>query len=204
LHISDRGTLLQEQSPATSGKAPFNPSLLMLLGIAHAALRPVPLPDEPVGLGAVWELHRPFQFGNLHGTTLSRYKLTARAGDELRLAMQLRQSLVPQQLGGAASAELISLLSHQLDATGFALLNLTSPMANEAYAELSAATVFDRIAADRRDSVREQQSGVLRMHSERRRASARRGASASAAATTSMPPIPWNAEKFLAEYAIIR
>lgn len=57
-----------------------------------------PFPSEPVGVGATWEVRSQVQSHGANAEQVATYRLRARAGDEIGLDVQIRQTAAPQVL----------------------------------------------------------------------------------------------------------
>jgi hypothetical protein len=74
------------------------PRLVGLLGNIRTSLVSVPLPEEPVGIGARWKVQRLHQVGRIETTQTVVYTLLERQERVLRLGVTLQQTAAPQNV----------------------------------------------------------------------------------------------------------
>ena len=137
-----------------------NPFLLALLGSVQGLLRPIPLPEAPIGLGAFWEVHRVRRIGGVEVTEVARYRITQLAVDQMRVTLYLRQTASPQSATTAAGRQ-VELRSFYVEIDGGAVLDLTTPLPLDIDAGLNAAIAIQPGAGG--VAAVEQQNAMLRV-----------------------------------------
>ncbi len=87
-----------------------------------------PLPDEPVGRGAVWQVTTPIETPAMKFTQVATYTLLEIQGDAVKLDVQITQSAPPQEsrpIGGAPDAT-VMLESFDTSGSGTVELQMTN------------------------------------------------------------------------------
>ena len=94
LHF-DRSGLVSRAKLDTPATMP--PALRNIVDAMEQAVRllVVPLPEEPVGVGAVWKHERHFPLGGVSLREVTTYELIAREGDEITLAFKTEAAGTP-------------------------------------------------------------------------------------------------------------
>ena len=88
----------------------------------------VPLPDEPVGRGAVWQATTPIETPAMKFTQVATYALLEIQGDTVKLDVQITQSAPPQEsrpIGGAPDST-VMLESFDTSGSGTVELQMTN------------------------------------------------------------------------------
>ena len=67
----------------------------------------IPLPMEPVGIGARWEVTQPMETPQIKYTQIARYTLVHREGDKLTLEMSVEHLAPKQEVPSPNSAKLM-------------------------------------------------------------------------------------------------
>lgn len=99
------------------------PRLVTLLGNIRTSLVSVPLPEEPVGIGARWKVQRVHQVGRIETTQTVVYTLLERQDRVLRLGVTLQQTAAPQNV--AFDKDLIfAVEAYEVSGTGNMLMSL--------------------------------------------------------------------------------
>lgn len=80
--------------------ADVSPRIRTLLGNIRTALITVPLPEQPVGVRARWEVDRELELSGVDVKQTVTYQLMERDADTLKLQITARQSAEPQAISG--------------------------------------------------------------------------------------------------------
>lgn len=99
------------------------PRLISLLGNIRTSLVSVPLPEEPVGIGARWRVQRLHQVGRVETTQTVVYTLLERQDRVLRLGVTLQQSARPQEVPFDNDLK-FQLEAYEVSGTGNMVMNL--------------------------------------------------------------------------------
>jgi len=86
----------------------------------------MPMPEEPVGVGAKWEVSQEIETGGLKVHQVSSYEVVKIEGGQVQLKIEVKHSADPQDVKAPnpAAAAKLSLVSMDLRGTGEALLEL--------------------------------------------------------------------------------
>ncbi|MCA8999002.1 MAG: hypothetical protein KDA80_18525 [Planctomycetaceae bacterium] len=86
-----------------------------------------PLPEEAVGVGAVWKIEMPIQMPQMKLTQVATYKLTKLEGDLAHFDVKITQTAPPQKMNppGAPANIQVQLESMESSGSGKMQLNLT-------------------------------------------------------------------------------
>ncbi|MHC4808164.1 MAG: DUF6263 family protein, partial [Planctomycetota bacterium] len=87
-----------------------------------------PLPEEPVGRGARWQVTMPMETPAMKFTQIATYTLSEIQGDKVKLDITIKQSAPPQEIEppGAAPGVKMSLESFNSSGTGTVELQMTN------------------------------------------------------------------------------
>ncbi|MHC4631269.1 MAG: DUF6263 family protein [Planctomycetota bacterium] len=87
-----------------------------------------PLPEEPVGRGAHWQVTMPVETPTMTLTQIATYTLSEIQGDKVKLDITIKQSAPPQEIDtpGAAPGVKVSLESFNSSGTGTVELQMTN------------------------------------------------------------------------------
>ncbi len=92
----DRGIVLATDLNERARRSDVPTRLLVMLVNARTTLADVPLPAEPVGLGARWETRNQLKLYGFKVSQVNTYTLVGRVGDELKLKVTTQQTALPQ------------------------------------------------------------------------------------------------------------
>lgn len=98
------GSVTDSEIDVPAGADPMLATMLQQID-GQVASMATPLPDEPVGPGAVWESRATLELNGIEMTGTTTYTLEEVDGDELQLAFETDQAMQPGPLPGG---ELIS------------------------------------------------------------------------------------------------
>jgi hypothetical protein len=100
------------------------PRLLAVIGNVRTSLISAPFPLEPVGIGARWQVRRLVDVGPMEVTQVVTYKLVAREGSSLRIALSVEQSAHPQELFLDADGTRLTVEAYEVKSAGSSLVDL--------------------------------------------------------------------------------
>jgi hypothetical protein len=124
VEVDDRG-IIQRSDLNSSAKNPDVPAqLLMMIVNARTSLARVVLPAEPVGVGARWEAKKELLLYGFKISQSDTYTMTERAGDEVKLAVQIQQTAPQQTVTFEQEGVELTLEALSMNATGQVVLNL--------------------------------------------------------------------------------
>jgi len=98
---------------------------LMMLGNIRTSLLTVPLPEEPVGVGARWEVTRQLSFGGIAVEQTVTYTLSSLSAPQGVLTVGIRQSGAPQPIPGFAGGVTGQLEAYESSGAGTVDFDLT-------------------------------------------------------------------------------
>jgi hypothetical protein len=99
------------------------PRLIAALSNIRTSLLSVPLPEEPVGVGARWKVQRRHQVGRVETTQTVVYTLQERKDRMLRLGVTLQQTAPPQEVTFEKDLK-FQLEAYEVSGTGNMLMSL--------------------------------------------------------------------------------
>jgi hypothetical protein len=120
----DRGIAIATQLNEHAARADVPARLLVMLVNARTTLGDVPLPAEPVGLGARWETRKTRVLYGFEIRQVNTYTLIGRVGDELKLRVTMQQTALPQTLTFSEDGIEIVVDSFSANASGDIVNNL--------------------------------------------------------------------------------
>ena len=130
VEIDDRG-IIQRSELNSRAKNPEVPARLLLMLInARTSLARVVLPAQPVGIGARWEAKKELLLYGFKITQSDTYTMTQRAGDEVKLNVQIQQTAPQQTVTFEEDGVELTLEALSMNATGQVVLNLNALEAN--------------------------------------------------------------------------
>lgn len=124
VEIDDRGKRLSGGLNEAAKRPDIPKRLLRMIVNARTTVTRVRLPEEPVGLGARWQVRRELDVFGFRVTQVDTYQLVDRAGDELSLNLWVKQTGLPQTLSFPDEGIEISVESMKTEASGQITLNL--------------------------------------------------------------------------------
>lgn len=130
VEVDDRGLVQRTDLNEAAKRADVPVRLLVMLINARTSLARVVLPAQPVGAGARWEARKDLVLYGFEITQVDTYTLTEKVGDELKLAVQIQQTALPQTVTFEEEGVEMSLESYKMNATGEVIANLNALEAN--------------------------------------------------------------------------
>lgn len=166
--VSDRGIVIDSDVPWTQGQERINPRTTIMLANVRSAIAMVPLPAEPIGIGAVWEVRRLIRIWSARVDQVTRYQLVDRDGDRLRLHVTMRQT-APQQIADLNPKLELHVRTYEMSAEGQILVDLDLPIALQAELESQSEADIALVSPDQTEPLRAVRSSVLRLTTESER-----------------------------------
>lgn len=124
VEIDDRGNRLAGELNEAAKRPDIPKRLLRMIINARTTVTRVRLPEEPVGLGARWQVRRQLDIFGFQVTQVDTYQLVDRAGDVLSLNLWVQQTGLPQTISFPEEGIEIGVESMKAEATGQITLNL--------------------------------------------------------------------------------
>ena len=94
--VNRQGIVLDAEVPWAQGQERIHPRVAITIGNVRSAIATIPLPREPVGVGAVWEVRRQLRIWSARVAQVTRYELTDRLDDRFRVKITVEQRAQPQ------------------------------------------------------------------------------------------------------------
>jgi hypothetical protein len=138
--LNRQGIVVDSDVPWEKGQERIHPRVAVTIGNVRSAVATIPVPKEPVGIGAVWEVRRPIRIWSARVAQVTRYELTDRVGDRFRVTVSIQQRAAPQTADLNPKLEM-HVRGYELRAQGHALADLGLPLALEA--KLSSTSAAD-------------------------------------------------------------
>jgi hypothetical protein len=129
--IDRQGVVVEADVPWSQGQERIHPRVAVTIGNVRSTIATIPLPEEPVGIGATWEVRRPLRIWSARVSQVTRYELVDRSDDRLRVAITVHQKADPQVADLNPKLEM-HVRGYELRASGQALVDLRVPLALEA------------------------------------------------------------------------
>jgi hypothetical protein len=166
--LNDQGIVVDADVPWAQGQERIHPRVAITIGNVRSAIATIPLPREPVGIGAVWEVRRPLRIWSARVTQVTRYELTDRVGGRFRVAITVHQKAASQVADLNPQLEM-HVRSYEMHAQGHALADLSLPMALEASLESSSSADIALVSPDKTEPLMAARHSVLRLVSKSER-----------------------------------
>ena len=166
--LSDRGIVMDSDVPWTQGQERINPRVTIMLGNVRSAIATVPLPVEPVGVGAIWEVRRPLRIWSARVTQVTRYELVDWTDDRFRVRITVQQS-APAQISDINPKLEMHVRTYEMRAEGHALVDLRLPIALEADLESHSEADIALVSPEETEPVQSARRSVLRLATESER-----------------------------------
>ena len=163
-----QGIVVDADVPWAQGQERIHPRVAITIGNVRSAIATIPLPVEPVGIGAVWEVRRPLRIWSARVTQVTRYELTDRVGDRFRVAISVHQKATPQVADLNPQLEM-HVRGYEMRAKGHALADLGLPLALEASLEASSAADIALVSPEKTEPLMSARRTVLRLVSKKER-----------------------------------
>ena len=164
--LNRQGIVVDSEVPWAQGQERIHPRVALTIGNVRSAVATIPLPREPVGLGAVWEVRRRLRIWSARVTQVTRYELIDRQGDQFRVAIRIQQRAAPQVADLNPRLEM-HVRGYELRASGRALADLGLPIALEADLESTSAADIALVSPDKTEPLMSTRRSVVRLRSQR-------------------------------------
>ncbi len=166
--LNTQGIVVDADVPWAQGQERIHPRVAITIGNVRSAVATIPLPKEPVGIGAVWEVRRPLRIWSARVTQVTRYELTDRVGGRFRVAITVQQKAAPQIADLNPKLEM-HVRGYEMRARGHALADLSLPLALEASLESSSAADIALVSPEKTEPLMSARRSVLRLVSKSER-----------------------------------
>lgn len=166
--LNTQGIVVDADVPWAQGQERIHPRVAITIGNVRSAVATIPLPKEPVGIGAVWEVQRPLRIWSARVTQVTRYELTDRVGGRFRVAITVQQKAAPQIADLNPKLEM-HVRGYEMRARGHALADLSLPLALEASLESSSAADIALVSPEKTEPLMSARRSVLRLVSKSER-----------------------------------
>jgi len=166
--LNGQGIVEDADVPWAQGQERIHPRVVITIGNVRSAVATIPLPREPVGIGAVWEVRRPLRIWSARITQVTRYELTDRVGGRFRVAITVHQVAAPQVADLNPQLEM-HVRGYEMHARGHALADLSLPMALEASLESSSSADIALVSPEKTEPLMGARRSVLRLVSKSER-----------------------------------
>lgn len=160
--LNRQGIVVDADVPWTQGDERVHPRVAITIGNIRSAIATIPLPREPVGIGAVWEVRRPLKIWSARVSQVTRYELVDRDGDLFRVAITVEQKAQPQTADLNPKLEM-HVRGYEMRARGQALADLTLPLALEAEMDSSSAADIALVSPERTEPLQSTRRSVLQL-----------------------------------------
>jgi hypothetical protein len=160
--LSERGIVLDSDVPWAKGQERIHPRVTIMLGNVRSAVATVPLPVEPVGVGAVWEVRRSIRLWSAWVTQVTRYELVDYTGDRFRVRVDIQQS-APAQVADLNPKLEMHVRTFEMEAQGHAFVDLGLPMALEAELESHSQADIALVSPEKTEPIQSVRHSVLRL-----------------------------------------
>jgi hypothetical protein len=162
--LNRQGIVVDSDVPWSQGQERIHPRVAITIGNVRSAIATIPLPLEPVGIGAVWEVRRPLRIWSAYVTQVARYELKDRQGDRFRVEITIHQTAAPQTADLNPRLEM-HVRGYELHATGHALADLGLPLALEAKLESSSAADIALVSPETTEPLMSTRRSLLQLKS---------------------------------------
>lgn len=166
--LNAQGIVVDADVPWEQGQERIHPRVTITLGNVRSAVATIPLPEQPVGIGAVWEVRRPLRIWSARVTQVTRYELTDRLGSRFRVAISVHQTAAPQVADLNPQLEM-HVRGYEMHARGHALADLGLPMALEASLESNSAADIALVSPEKTEPLMSARRSLLRLVSKSER-----------------------------------
>ncbi|MFW2390721.1 MAG: hypothetical protein ACN4G0_20470 [Polyangiales bacterium] len=160
--LNTEGIVIDADVPWAQGQERIHPRVAITIGNVRSAIATIPLPQQPVGIGAVWEVRRPLRIWSARVTQVTRYELTDRVGDRFRVTISVQQKATPQVADLNPQLEM-HVRGYEMRATGHALADLGFPLALEASLESTSAADIALVSPEKTEPLMSSRRSVLRL-----------------------------------------
>ncbi len=162
--LNHQGIVVDSDVPWSEGQELIHPRIAITIGNVRSAIATIPLPLEPVGIGAVWEVKRQLRIWSANVTQVARYELEDREGDRFRVAITIHQTAPPQTADLNPELEM-HVRGYELHANGHALADLGLPLALEADLESNSAADIALVSPEATEPLMSTRRSAVQMKS---------------------------------------
>ncbi len=162
--LNRQGIVVDADVPWSEGQERIHPRVAIAIGNVRSAIATIPLPHEPVGIGAVWEVRRALRIWSARITQVARYELKDRDGDRFRVAITIHQTAEPQTADLNPKLEM-HVRGYELRANGHALVDLGLPISLEAELESSSAADIALVSPEATEPLMSTRRSVVKLKS---------------------------------------
>lgn len=162
--LNRQGIVMDSDVPWSQGQERIHPRVAITIGNIRSAIATIPLPREPVGIGAVWEVSRPIRIWSARVTQVTRYELTDRLDGRFRVTISIHQKAEPQTADLNPKLEM-HVRGYELRANGHAVADLGLPLALEAELKSSSAADIALVSPEKTEPLMSTRRSVVRMKS---------------------------------------
>ncbi len=166
--LNDQGIVVDADVPWAQGQERIHPRVAIMIGNVRSAIATIPLPREPVGIGAVWEVRRLLRIWSARVTQVTRYELTDRVGGRFRVTITVHQKAAPQVADLNPRLEM-HVRAYEMHAQGHALADLSLPMVLEASLESRSAADIALVSPEKTEPLMAARHSILRLVSKSER-----------------------------------
>lgn len=166
--LSDRGIVMASDVPWTQSQENISPRVTIMLANVRSAIATIPLPVEPVGVGAVWEVRRPLRIWSARVTQVARYQLVDHIDGRFRVQVSVRQS-APAQVADINPKLELHVRTYEMRAEGHVLVDLGLPIALKADLESHAEADIALVSPEETEPIQSARRSVLRLATESER-----------------------------------
>ncbi len=166
--VNRQGIVVDAEVPWAQGQERIHPRVAITIGNVRSVIATIPLPREPVGIGAVWEVRRPLRIWSARVAQVTRYELTDRVDDRFRVKIDVEQKAQPQVADLNPKLEM-HVRGYEMRARGHALADLGLPMSLEARLESSSAADIALVSPDKTEPLMSARRSILRLVSKKER-----------------------------------
>ena len=162
--INRQGIVVDADVPWNQGQERIHPRTAIAIANVRSAVATIPLPNEPVGIGAVWEVRRPLRIWSARVTQVTQYELVDRDEDRFRVSIKIHQKAAPQIADLNPKLEM-HVRGYELRASGQALVDLGVPVSLEAKLESTSAADIALVSPERTEPLMASRRSVLTLKS---------------------------------------
>ena len=166
--VNRQGIVVDAEVPWAQGQERIHPRVAIMIGNVRSAIATIPLPREPVGIGAVWEVKRPLRIWSARVAQVTRYELTDRVGGRFRVAITVEQKAAPQVADLNPKLEM-HVRGYQMRARGHALADLSLPLALEGSLQSNSAADIALVSPEKTEPLMSARRSVVRLASKKER-----------------------------------
>lgn len=166
--VNRQGIVIDDDVPWEEGQERIHPRVTIMIGNLRSAIATIPLPREPVGIGATWEVRRPLRIWSARVIQVTRYELTDWVGGRFRVKIMVEQKADPQIADLNPRLEM-HVRSYEMRATGHALADVSLPLALEAQLSSDSAAEVALVSPEKTEPLSSSRRSVLRLVSQTER-----------------------------------